>query len=104
MFITPEYTSLTAIHKPIWYTKTETADRVRRRIEAVLSPAKNLKLRAGENPALWRGHLSYLFDSPKVAKDARVPEENRHHPHYLTISFLHLWLNSAEWMVWALEH
>ena len=68
------------ILKPIWYTKTETADRVRRRIESVLSRAKTLKLRTGENPALWRDHLSNLFDSPKAAKDARAPEENRHHP------------------------
>mgnify|MGYP006094282255 CR=1 FL=1 len=68
------------ILKPIWYTKTETADRVRRRIEAVLSRAKTLKLRTGENPALWRDHISNLFDPPKAAKDAREPEENRHHP------------------------
>lgn len=68
------------ILRPIWYTKTETADRVRRRIEAVLSRAKTLQLRTGENPALWRDHLSNLFDSPKAAKDARAPEENRHHP------------------------
>ena len=68
------------ILKPIWYAKTETADRVRRRIEAVLSRAKTLKLRSGENPALWRDHISNLFDPPKAAKDAREPEENRHHP------------------------
>jgi integrase len=43
---------------PIWQSKPETAARVRGRIERVLDAAKARGLRAGENPALWRGHLS----------------------------------------------
>jgi hypothetical protein len=39
------------IIEPIWATKTETASRVRGRIEKVLDRAKALKLRGGENPA-----------------------------------------------------
>jgi integrase len=43
--------------QPIWAAKPETATRVRRRIEAVLSFAKVRGWRSGENPAVWRGHL-----------------------------------------------
>jgi integrase len=49
------------IIEPIWQTKTETASRVRGRIEKVLDRAKALKLRSGENPAAWRGHLDQLL-------------------------------------------
>jgi integrase len=43
--------------QPIWAKKPETATRVRRRIETVLSFAKVRGWRSGENPAAWRGHL-----------------------------------------------
>lgn len=49
------------ILQPIWNTKTETANRVRGRIEKVLDRAKALKLRTGENPARWKGHLDQLL-------------------------------------------
>jgi integrase len=42
---------------PIWAEKSETASRVRGRIESVLSWAKVHGYRRGENPATWRGHL-----------------------------------------------
>ena len=42
---------------PIWQTIPETASRLRGRIERVLNAAKAQKLRVGENPAAWRGHL-----------------------------------------------
>lgn len=47
--------------QPIWATKTETATRVRQRIEAVLDWATARKLRQGENPARWKGHLEKLL-------------------------------------------
>ena len=47
--------------EPIWSTKTETASRVRGRIESILSWAKARGYRQGENPATWRGHLDQLF-------------------------------------------
>lgn len=47
--------------KLIWWTKTETAKRTRGRIEKVLNWAKVKKLRSGDNPARWEGHLSILF-------------------------------------------
>jgi len=55
--------------QPIWSTKTETASRVRGRIESVLDYATALKHRTGDNPARWRGHLDHLLPKPtKVAK------------------------------------
>ena len=53
---------------PIWETKTETATRVRGRIEKVLDWAKVQGYRTGDNPAAWRGHLSEALPKPsKVA-------------------------------------
>jgi integrase len=43
--------------QPIWETKTETANRVRGRIEAVLNWATVNGYRSGDNPARWKGHL-----------------------------------------------
>src|SRR5262249_35587865 len=54
--------------------KTETASRVRGRVEKVLDRAKALKLRTGENPARWKGHLDQLLP----AKSQVAPVE--HHP------------------------
>ncbi len=51
--------------EPIWRTKSETASRLRGRIERVLSYAKARGLRAGENPALWRGHLDQILPPRK---------------------------------------
>ena len=62
------------ILQPIWTKKTETASRLRGRIERILSAATTRKLRTGVNPALWRGHLDTLLPQPK--KVARV----KHHP------------------------
>ena len=53
----------------IWRTKSETASRVRGRIEAVLDYATAQGWRVGDNPARWRGHLSNLLPAPRsVAK------------------------------------
>lgn len=54
------------ILQPIWAEKTETASRVRNRIELILDAAKAKGLRDGENPARWRGHLDKLL--PKRSK------------------------------------
>lgn len=62
------------ILQPIWTAKTETASRVRSRLELVLSYAKAKKLRRGENPAAWRGHLDMLLPPPKRVKAVA------HHP------------------------
>lgn len=59
---------MAALH-PIWKAKPETASRVRGRIESVLDAAKVQGLRAGENPARWRGHLAQVL--PLRAKHTR---------------------------------
>lgn len=43
--------------EPIWREKTETASRVRARIERILAWATVKKYRTGDNPARWDGHL-----------------------------------------------
>lgn len=54
---------------PIWTTKTETASRVRQRIEKVLDWAKAHGKRSGDNPAAWRGCLESVMAKPgKVTK------------------------------------
>jgi integrase len=59
---------LRALH-PIWSDKTETASRLRGRIENVLSWATVAGHREGPNPARWKGNLSELL--PKAAKVAK---------------------------------
>ncbi len=53
-----------AVLKPIWLTKPETASRIRGRIERVIDGATVRRLRSGDNPARWRGHLSHLLSKP----------------------------------------
>lgn len=54
--------------RPIWTEKTETASRVRQRIEAVLDYATAMKARSGDNPARWKGNLDYLLPAPAKVK------------------------------------
>lgn len=57
------------ILSPLWTEKTETATRLRTRIEAVLAWATVSGFRKGDNPARWRGNLDALLAKPgKVAK------------------------------------
>lgn len=66
------------IIQPIWKTKTETANRVRARIETIINWATTCEHRTGLNPAVWKGHFINLL--PKRHKVAPVV----HHPalHY----------------------
>lgn len=59
---------------PIWKSRTQTASRLRGRLEWILAAACTRKLREGINPALWRGHLQTILPAPY--KMAVV----RHHP------------------------
>ncbi|MBB4657534.1 tyrosine-type recombinase/integrase [Parvularcula dongshanensis] len=59
--------------EPLWYEKTETANRVRGRIEAVLAYAIARGYRKDANPATWRGQLNALL--PARSRVAPV----RHH-------------------------
>ena len=54
--------------EPIWHSKTETAKRVRGRIEKVLGWAIAMGHRTSHNPAVWTGLLENLLPSPaKIA-------------------------------------
>ncbi|MCA8245888.1 integrase arm-type DNA-binding domain-containing protein [Burkholderia multivorans] len=63
--------------EPIWTSKTETATRLRGRIEAILAWATVRRYRAGLNPARWKGHLDQLLAKPsrlqKVQHHAALP-------------------------------
>jgi integrase len=56
------------IVEPMWQDTTETASRVRSRIERVLDWARTRGYRDGENPARWRGHLQTLLPSRAKAQ------------------------------------
>lgn len=59
---------------PIWTVKTETASRLRGRIESVLSWATVAGHRTGDNPARWAGNLKELLPAAaKVAKQSNQP-------------------------------
>lgn len=61
--------------RPIWTLKSETAKRIRGRLERILDAAKARGHRSRDsiNPATWRGHLSVLLPAPsKLARG--------HHP------------------------
>ena len=64
--------------KPIWTRIPDTANRLRGRIEKILSAATVIGCRDGINPALWQGHLSEVLTKPKKIKPLT------HHPamHY----------------------
>lgn len=60
--------------EPIWFSKTETAARLRGRIEAILSWATVSGYRTGDNPARWDGNLKELLPArAKVAKQTNHP-------------------------------
>lgn len=60
---------ITKILEPIWNTKTETASRLRGRLEAILDWAAVRGYRQGDNPARWKGYLDKILAAPgKIAK------------------------------------
>jgi integrase len=59
---------------PIWLTKTETASRLRGRLENILDWATVREYRKGENPARWRGHLEKALPARNKSKSVK------HHP------------------------
>lgn len=66
-----------AVIEPLWATKTETASRLRGRIEKVLGWATFRGFREGENPARWKDHLDHHLpartDVRKVEHHASLP-------------------------------
>ena len=55
-----------AVIKPIWFTKNETASRLRMRLGAILSWAIHHGYRTDANPAVWKANLE--FDLPSKGK------------------------------------
>jgi integrase len=68
-------THVLEVLRPIWTTKTETASRLRSRIELVLSYAMQVGYRPEvPNPARWRGGLDEILPAPgRVAKVEHHP-------------------------------
>jgi integrase len=60
--------------EPIWPTTTETANRVRNRIETILDWATVRGHRSGDNPARWRGHISEVLPARAALR------KTNHHP------------------------
>ena len=54
--------------EPVWHTKTETASRVRGRVEKVLAWASVYNYRSNDNPATWKGQLEQLLPKPSSIK------------------------------------
>src|SRR5262245_51409806 len=69
-----ETSHVVSILEPIWTNVTETAGRLRGRIEAILDWATARGYRKGENPARWKGHLSAILPATGKVKRAQ------HHP------------------------
>ncbi|RQV02627.1 DUF4102 domain-containing protein [Burkholderia cenocepacia] len=67
-------THVMKVLEPIWTTKSETAGRLRGRIESVLDWATVRGYRSGENPARLKGHLDTLL--PRLSRVRKV----KHHP------------------------
>jgi hypothetical protein len=62
---------LLQILRPMWSTKTETATRLRGRIECILDWAAHRGYRARRNPAQWEGNLKHELPSRPGSRSAR---------------------------------
>ena len=71
--------------EPLWTTRPETGNRLRARIERVLDFARVRGLRAGENPARWRGQLEHLLPRPSKL---RAVEHHRSLPYVELPAFM----------------
>lgn len=60
-----------AIIEPHWLTKNETMVRLRNRIELILGWATIRKLRHGDNPAAWKGHLEHALPKPSKVNNRK---------------------------------
>jgi integrase len=69
-----ELPHILSVLEPIWTEKTETATRLRQRLENILTWATVSGYRSGDNPARWRGHLDAVLPKPsKVRKKEHFP-------------------------------
>jgi hypothetical protein len=63
--------------EPLWNTKTETASRVRGRVEAIIDYATAMGWRSGPNPAVWRGGLKPLLPAKSDCAQRHAPGQPR---------------------------
>ena len=63
-----------AVLEPMWEEKTETASRLRGRLEAVFDLATSDGILKGRNPAVWRGNLALFLPLPSRVKDLKHQE------------------------------
>lgn len=74
------------IVEPLWQEKTETATRVLNRMGLILDWAAARKLRIGDNPARWKGHLDAVLPKrskvQKVINHSALPYSSL--PHFMT--------------------
>ena len=63
-----ELAQIKAVLDPIWEAKTETANRVRARMENILGWCAVHGYRSAENPAKWQGYLDEVYPSPEKIK------------------------------------
>ena len=74
-----ELAHVVGVLEPIWKSKTETATRIRQRIEAVLAWATVSGFRVGDNPARWKGNLEHALPNPsKIRKVIHHPALDWH--------------------------
>ena len=66
-----ELAHIVKILEPIWETKTETASRLRGRIESVLAWSAVSGYRTGDNPARWKGNLDHVLPKPSKIRDVK---------------------------------
>lgn len=60
-----------AVLSPIWHTKTETASRVRSRLQSIFDYCHVRGWRDSENPARWGGNLDMFLPAPETIKPVR---------------------------------
>lgn len=66
-----ELAHIVNILEPFWESKTETATRVRGRIESVLAWATVSGFREGSNPAAWKNNLDKVLAKPTKLKNVQ---------------------------------
>ena len=66
-----ELVHVISVLTPIWTEKTETATRVRQRVESILAWAAVNGYREGDNPARWKGNLEHALPKPSKVKKVR---------------------------------
>jgi len=66
-----EMEDILKILTPIWTSTTETASRLRGRLEWILAAATTKKLRSGPNPATWKNYLQTILPAPKKVTSVR---------------------------------